>query len=169
MAGPPAPFTILLTLALAAGCAAPGPYPSLAPRPAEKVYSDDDEERQPTLQPEDPALAVEIDRLVAAARAGGEEFDARLPAAETATAAAGGPGSDSWIEAQQAVSRLEVARTQTTTALADLDALSVQRSGAGTLGPGDRERLRSGLAAVQALASAQAERLQRLEGRLNRP
>ncbi len=153
---------ILLSLLAAAGCAAPGPYPSLAPRPAEKAYAEDADERRPTPQPDDPALAAEIDRLAAAAAAGAAEFDSALPAAQAAAAAAGGAGSDSWVEAQQVLSRLEAARARTTAALADLDRLEVERTSAGTLGDGDRERLSAATARIQALADSQADRLRRL-------
>ncbi|HEX9947266.1 MAG TPA: hypothetical protein VGA98_06980 [Allosphingosinicella sp.] len=163
MASPRASLAILIPLvAAAAGCAAPGPYPSLAPRPAEKAYADDAEERKPTPQPDDPALAREIDRLVAAARAGAAEFDSALPAAQRAAGRAGAAGGDSWIEAQQALSRLESARARTTAAIADLDALAVERASAGTLGTSDSERLRAATEELQALSAAQADRLQRL-------
>jgi hypothetical protein len=162
MAGPRALLAILVPLLAAAGCAAPGPYPSLAPRPAEKAYAEDADERRPTPQPDDPALAAEIDRLAAAARLGAADFDAALPAARSAAAAAGGAGSDSWVEAQQALSRLEAARARTTAALADLDRLEVERVSAGTLGDGDRERLRRAIAEIQALSDSQAARLRRL-------
>jgi hypothetical protein len=155
-------LAILVALALAAACAAPGPYPSLAPRPAEKAYAEDAEERKPTPQPDDPALAGEIDRLLAEGKAGAAEFDAALPAAQRASSAAGGAGSDSWIEAQQALSRLESARARTTAAVADLDRLAVERTSAGTLGGGDAERLRSAAAELQVLTDSQADRLQRL-------
>ncbi|HEX8225701.1 MAG TPA: hypothetical protein VF605_17965 [Allosphingosinicella sp.] len=161
MAGPRA-LPAILTLLAAAACAAPGPYPSLAPRPAEKAYAEDAEERRPTPQPDDPALAAEIDRLAAAARSGAAEFDSALPAAQAAAGGAGGAGSDSWIEAQQALSRLEAARARTTAALADLDRLGVERTSAGRLGEGDRERLRAATAEIQGLADSQADRLRRL-------
>jgi hypothetical protein len=162
MARRKAPLAILFPLALAAGCAAPGPYPSLAPRPAEKAYADDSEERAPTPQPDDPALASEIDRLLAEARAGAADFDAQLPTAQAAARAAGAAGSDSWIEAQQALSRLEAARARTTVAVADLDRLAVERAGAGRLGDADSQRLRAATAEIQALTDAQADRLRRL-------
>ena len=162
MAGLRAPFAILVPLLAAAGCAAPGPYPSLAPRPAEKAYAEDADERRPTPQPDDPALVGEIDRLAAEARAGAADFDSAFPAAQAAAGAAGTSGSDSWIEAQQALSRLESARARTTAALADLDRLAVERGSAGTLGEGDGARLRAAVAEIQALADAQADRLRRL-------
>jgi hypothetical protein len=156
------PLAILVPLLLAAGCAAPGPYPSLAPRPAEKAYAEDAEERKPTPQPDDPALAAEIDGLLAAGRTGAAEFDSAFSAAQRAASAAGGSGSDSWIEAQQALSRLETARARTTAAVADLDRLAVERTSAGTLGSGDSERLRSATAELQALTDSQADRLRKL-------
>jgi hypothetical protein len=162
MAGLRAPLSILVPLLVAAGCAAPGPYPSLAPRPAEKAYADDAEERKPTPQPDDPALAGEIDRLLAEAKSGAAEFDSAFPAAQAAAGKAGASGSDAWIEAQQALSRLESARARTTAALADLDRLGLERSSAGTLGEGDSERLRAATTEIQALADSQADRLQRL-------
>ena len=168
MAALRAPLAILVPLVLAAGCAAPGPYPSLAPRPAEKAYAENAEERKPTPQPDDPALAGEIDRLLAEAKAGGVEFDSALPAAQAAASRAGASGSDSWIEAQQALSRLETARARTTAALADLDRLAVDRAGAGTLGEPDSERLRRATAEIQGLADAQADRLRRLGESLSR-
>jgi hypothetical protein len=168
MAGLRTPFSILAALLVAAGCAAPGPYPSLAPRPAEKAYADDEDERQPTAQPDDPALAAEIDGLVLAAKAGAGEFEAAWPAAQAAANAAGPGGSDGWMEAQQALSRLESARARTTAAIADLDALEVLRTSAGTLSEADRARLRSATADLQALADAQGERLRRLGESLSR-
>jgi hypothetical protein len=162
MAALRAPLSILVPLVLAAGCAAPGPYPSLAPRPAEKAYAEDAEERKPVARPDDPALAGEIDRLLAEAKAGAETFDSAFPAAQRAAGSAGAAGSDAWIEAQQALSRLESARARTTAAQADLDRLAVERAGAGTLGEADSERLRAAAAEIQALADSQADRLQRL-------
>lgn len=162
------PLAIFVPLLVATGCAAPGPYPSLAPRAAEQAYAEDAEERKPTPQPDDPALAAEIDRLLAAARAGAAEFDSALPAARAAAGKAGAAGSDSWIEAQQALSRLESARARTTAAVADLDRLAIERISAGTLGSGDSERLRRATEEVQALTGSQADRLQRLGASLLR-
>jgi hypothetical protein len=162
MAALRAPLSILVPLVLAAGCAAPGPYPSLAPRAAEKAYAEDAEERKPVPRPDDPALAGEIDRLLAEAKAGAAQFDSAFPAAQRAAGAAGAAESDAWIEAQQALSRLESARARTTAAQADLDRLAVERAGAGTLGEADSERLRAAAAEIQALADSQADRLQRL-------
>jgi len=92
-----------------------------------------------------------------------------MPAAHAAAARAGGSGSDSWVEAQQALSRVESARARTTAALADLDALAVERAAAGTLSQGDSERLSAATAEIQALADGQSDRLRRLGESLIRP
>lgn len=164
------PLSIAVALCtLGAGCAAPGPYPSLAPRPAEKAYAEGDPERVATVQPDNPTIASDLARLTDEARAGDTAFEAALPAATAATARAGSPASDSWVEAQQAVSRVEAARVRTVSALAELDALAIARTNSGRLSPGDGERLQSAIRAVQALSDSQAARLQALRSRLGAP
>ncbi|HEX2762270.1 MAG TPA: hypothetical protein VHM92_00295 [Allosphingosinicella sp.] len=161
--------SLLVAVALGAcvgGCAAPGPYPSLAPRPGEKAYAEGDPERVPLGQPDDPSLPGQIARLAAEARAGDAAFLAALPAASNATERAGAPGSDSWVEAQQAVSRVEAARVRTTSALAELDALAIERSNAGRLSAADKARLEAAVAALLALSDAQDARLKALRSRL---
>jgi multidrug efflux pump subunit AcrA (membrane-fusion protein) len=155
--------------ALLGACAAPGPYPSLEPRPGEKAYAEGDPERVPTVQPDDASLGGEIARLTDEARAGDAAFGAALPAANAATGRAGTPGGESWVEAQQAISRVEAARVRTTSALAELDALAIARSNAGRLSPGDRERLEAAVRAIQTLSEAQAGRLSALRSRLGSP
>jgi hypothetical protein len=157
----------LVATALAAGCAAPGPYPSLAVRPAEREHAADAEERRPAPLPDDSDVAREIGRLAASAREGAAEFDRAARTAEARAARAGGRGSDSWVEAQQAVSRAEAARAATTRALAELDALALARAAAGGTSVGDLERLRAAIAEVQALADSQSERLRRLQRALS--
>lgn len=155
--------------ALLGACAAPGPYPSLEPRPAEKAYAEGDPEREPTVLADDPSLGAEIARLTAEARAGDAAFDAAIPAASAATGRAGGPGSETWVQAQQAVSRVEASRVRTTSALAELDALALARTNAGRLSPGDRQRIEAAVGAIQALSDAQAARLSTLRSRLGSP
>src|SRR5688500_6763904 len=84
------------------------------------------------------------------------------PPRRAAASRAGAAGSDSWSEAQQALSRLETARARTTAALADLDRLAVERASAGTLGEADAQRMRAATAEIQGLADSQADRLQPL-------
>jgi hypothetical protein len=157
-------------VSLAAGCAADGPYPSLAQRPAERAYAEerDAPDPPPPYYPDDPTLAAKLQPLVDQAEAGRGAFDAAYSAAAPLVAKAGASGSDSWIVAQQAVSRVTAAQAQTTRALADLDQLAVAQAAAGPLSETDAERLRQATSRLQGLADAQAERLAGLEASLRR-
>ncbi|HEY0113065.1 MAG TPA: hypothetical protein VGB59_07910 [Allosphingosinicella sp.] len=159
-------LTLLPLLLAATGCAEPGPYPSLKVRPAEAVYAAGDEEPQPLPLPDSPEITSEIAQLTAEARRGAGEFERALPPAQSAVRRAGPAGSDSWVEAQQALSRAESARTVTTRALADLDAFAVAQTSRGGVSAADIQRLRSALAEVQRLADSQSERLRGLQSSL---
>ncbi len=167
----PLPFPPLLLAGLAtlAGCAAPGPYPSLAPRPIEKALGEPGVPPTVAPLPDDPAVAVRVSAFLDDARAGDRAFRAALPAAEQAVKKAGAVGSDSWIEAQQAVSRAETAEMQTTRALADLDRYSVDQANAKALSAGDLARLQAATAEVQRLAEAQHAEIVRLQAALKTP
>ena len=158
-------------LALAAllgisACAAPGPYPSLAPRAIERELAAADEAPPSPALPDDPGLSERIRPLIEKAESGDAEFQAAIPAARAATGRAGSSGSDSWVEAQQAVSRAEAARALTTAALAEIDALALAEARSRALSPGDLERLREGVAQVQAIADRQQEAIRALEASL---
>jgi hypothetical protein len=156
-------------LLIAAGCAPEGPYPSLAPRPMEKALAEADIERPVPALPGDPAVARRAEELSREADLGQAEFEAALPAARSAAAAAGGPGGESWIAAQQALSRLEAARTTTTRALAELDAYAATEARARRLSPADLSRLSEAVRAVQALADRQHEQVAALQAKLGSP
>ena len=116
-------FLVLLIPALIAGCAAPTGYPSLAKRPFEKPPSNPSSTPvEPTI-PSDPALQACIADALKRAREGVADFNAALPVARTATERGSGAseGSDPWIDAQMAVSRLERTLEPARNALADLD------------------------------------------------
>jgi hypothetical protein len=156
-------FLLILPCAGAAACAPPGAYPSLAPRPIEKALAETDEERPAPLLPDDAGLPARMAGPVAEARRGEAEFAAALPAAREAAARAGPAESDSWIEAQQALSRLEAARAVTVRALADLDALALREANERTPSPADLERMEAAVHEVQAMADRQQEQLARLQ------
>ncbi|QPQ55378.1 hypothetical protein IC614_01845 [Allosphingosinicella flava] len=113
----------------------------------------------------DPALRQEAGALVARAGAGQRAFDNAMPAAERAAAQAGASGSESWIAAQQAISRLEAARAQTVEALALLDRLAVQRSALPT-NPDDFRTIVDAAEKAGALATAQQDAIDRLRARI---
>jgi hypothetical protein len=169
----PLPFPLLAALAgLAAwlaGCAAPGPYPSLAPRPIEKALGEPGVPPVVAPLPDDPAVAARVASYLAEAKAGDSEFRAALPAAQAAVRRAGAVGSDSWIEAQQALSRAETAESRTTRALSDLDRFGVDQANARALSPTDLARLQAATAEVQRLADSQQAEIRRLQAALKTP
>lgn len=161
------PFLPLL--ALLAACAPQGSFPSLAPRPIEQLAMDEPV-RAVQGAPDDPELRGRIDTLLTEARRGSTAFAEALPEAVGLADAAGAPGSESWIEAQQALSRLEAARATTLDALTELDRLGLAGSENGrTIGPGDFETLRVAAEEARRLADSQQSELDRLRAALGAP
>src|SRR3954471_2858904 len=163
-------FLLVPALLAAAGCAENGTFPSLAQRPAERAY---EAERDAVLppgpaRPDDPAVARRVTELIAEAEAGQAEFERAAGPARAAVAKAGAVNSDSWIEAEQAVSRVSAAGARTGGALADLDRYAADRTNSTTVSEADAARLRDAVARVQALADAQAAEVARLEASLRR-
>ena len=175
----PLPLPLLAFSVLIAGCAAQGPFPSLAPRAVERDMAGGHQPLPPCLAgagpaapiaspeapvpaPRDPAVGARIEPLLAAARDGDAAFVEAVDAAEPLVAAAGASGSESWISAQLAVSAAESARTPTTTALADLTALSLAQTAQGA-NPEDERAVEAAVAQVQALADRQTARLDALK------
>jgi hypothetical protein len=146
-----------LALLLTAGCAAPGPFPSLAPREVERIYAAGDPLQSAPEAPDRAGLAERIVALSAAASDGEAAFDRALAAARPLASRAGSPGSESWIAAQQAISRAEAARAQTMRALADLDQFTLEQAREGPLSPGDYRRLTDSAARLQAISGRQQE------------
>jgi hypothetical protein len=151
-------------LALAAGCAPEGSFPSLAPRAVERLSGEEPVRAQPSV-PADPALSAEVAEILERARRGQTDFEAALPAARSAVARAGAPGSDAWVEAQQAVSRLEGARAETAAAVTQLDSLSIERAASPT-NAADFQALLGAVEIAQSLADAQKAEIDRLQGQL---
>ena len=118
----------LLLLGGLAACAAPGPYPSLEPREVERRYAAGDPERVPEPAPDLPVLGGDVGAMLAEARRGDADFEQAVATARPLAARAGPGGSESWIAAQQALSRAEAARAPTVQALADLDAYAVAQT-----------------------------------------
>jgi hypothetical protein len=152
----------LATALLTIGCATPGDFPSLAVRPAELDRSTEEPVREAVVIPSDPQLLVRIVALLAQMREGQRSFEAALPAARSTVNRAGAAQSESWIEAQQAVSRLEAARAASVTALFDLDQLAIVRAAVPT-NPDDFATLMSALDEAAAVTRRQREELERLQ------
>ena len=100
--------------------------PSLLPRAVEKQPIDMPvSEASEAQTPLDPALQAAIAKQIEAAEAGDRDFTSRRAAAEQAVASAAGKtqGSEDWVQAQEAITALESARTQVRDAAAAIDAL----------------------------------------------
>lgn len=161
-----APAAPLLTL-LIAGCATGGDFPSLAPRPVEQLPFEEPIKVDPPVAP-DPALRNRALGLLAEARAGDGAFEAAYAEAQGRVRGAGGAGTDSWVQAQEAISRVEAARLRTTTALADLDLL-VSENSDDPVNDALWAEIEEARRAAQALAEDQARRLAGLKDSVSRP
>ena len=161
------PFLSSSAPLLLAACAPQGDFPSLAPRAIETAPDEPAEQPSPPPAPADPVLAARVEELLAEAEAGQRDFAGAAPAAETAVARAGASGSESWVAAQQAVSRLQAARGGTVEALAALDRLAVERANQPT-NPNDFQSVQSAIERASALAQTQSAVISRLQARLTR-
>ena len=150
----------LLSVALLIGCAPKGAFPSLGVRPVEQLSFDEPTRVVPVVA-EDTELGRKIAELSGQAWRGQGNFEALLPAARSRASAAGAMGSESWIEAQQALSRLEAARALTVSALAELDRLVIERAARPTNAE-QFQQLSSALERTTSLSQAQQAEVDRL-------
>jgi len=164
----PSRASMLLGALLLAGCVSEGPYPSLARRPEEANLSTLEPVRETPVVASDAAFLRRIATLRAQAQEGAGAFQAAVGATEAAVGRAGASGSESWVEAQQALSRLEAARAPTTIALAELDQLATSRTDVPT-NEGDLAELNDAIVEAQRAADAQNARIEALRTRLSAP
>jgi hypothetical protein len=157
----PRPAAWILPALLVSGCAAQGTFPSLQPREVERNVSTEEPVREQIFVQSDPALRGRAAELLALARRGESEFESAYGRASTAAARAGAPGTESWLVAQQAISRVEAARDETTRALAELDALEVARAGQPT-NSDDFAAVHAAAQEAQRISESQHARLARL-------
>ncbi|MDP9421388.1 MAG: hypothetical protein M3Q19_00895 [Pseudomonadota bacterium] len=163
-------LSLLLVLPLAAGCSiTTSPEPSLAPRAAEAIdprLPIPDEEPSGTV---DPALAGRLSALVATVRSAMPAFEAREVEAGRLAAAAGPVASESWIAAEQALSRLVEQHGVTTHAAADIDAVAASRlESQRWIAPAERQAIAAAAAEVGSISARQAEAIDRLKDQLAR-
>jgi hypothetical protein len=133
MAHPITRPTLLLCTALVtlAGCAVPeGPYPSLAPRPAEKLGFDEPAVAPPAPVAPDPALDARLATNARDRGAAAQAFDQAASRAQRLAAAARGAkaGSDRWLDAQTALAELDALRARHQDALGVLEDLAATRA-----------------------------------------
>lgn len=158
-------LTALLALSVTA-CATGGEFPSLAPRPVERLSFEEPVKVDPPVAA-DPALRSRAAALLAEARAGDAAYERAYADALARVRAAGAIGSDTWVQAQEAISRVEAARTTTTGALSDLDLLISEQSSEAVNAElwAEIARMRD---AAEALAAEQARRLDQLKASAGR-
>jgi hypothetical protein len=144
-----------------AGCVTQGPFPSLAPRPAEQEDWTEEPSHAAPAAPDDATLRQRVAALVAEAHEGARAFAADLPAAERATAHPGAEGSDSWVEAQQAISRLEAARARADEAATELHQLRLARTGQPT-SAADLGAIDAAIDEVEGIVARQQQQLNRV-------
>jgi len=149
------PFALLL-----AGCVSQGPFPSLAPREGEQLAIEEPV-REAVEVADDEGVRALLTARLAEAQLGARAFDGLYAEAERIVARAGPEGSDSWIEAQQAISRLTVARMRTAETLAGLSSISLERAQQPT-SEADQRAIEAALAEVERIAINQQGRIDRL-------
>ncbi len=151
------------------GCAEAGKYPTLNPRPIEAKAEGLLTEPAASEVPLAPATAEarsKIDAALGLAQGGANAFDAALPATRSAAAAAGASGTESWINAQMAVSALEQRRGPVKSALADLgELLRTTLSGPASE---DLTRVQEAIRTVEAMDTQQDLAMTELLQRLSR-
>ena len=160
--------TVLITFLALGACSAPsGTYPSLRPRAAEAIDPRVPVHRPMNTRPVFPALASRLSALVDEAQAGNAAFDSAVTQAERLASSAGAPQSDSWMEAQEALTAAIAARKPTATALSDIDeigATSLQTQAG--IAPNDLAAIKRAAEEVAALDQRQAERIDAIQKRL---
>lgn len=140
---PPTALFPLLCLGLLplAACTSTSDFPSLQPRPIESIARQPERDATPPVRAVDPALEKQVATLDALLRADGTEWDAGVATARTAVGRARGArvGEESWVVAQQAVSRLESLRQATAAHLDSVAQLRLAQAQSAT--PADATRL----------------------------
>lgn len=160
-----------LMLALSA-CLDRGEYPSLKPRAFEIAARDAaPPPPPPPARPASPEVVARTAALLEAARSGQTAFAAELARARPVIARAGAASSESWITAQEQLSGLDASRAATTTAMADLDALTLAGVDAAAVPFGDNDfaAIRAAGEQVSAMLSEQQRVLAQLAGSLAAP
>lgn len=157
-------FSIALPLVIS-GCSAPsGDYPSLLPRPIEKVGFAEPERAAPETQA-DAALEIGIDQQRRALDAAIARFDTAAASAERAARAARGApaGSEAWLDAQIALAELDTLRQDGAAVLGDIEKLAIDRAVEGKPAYPPLTRLQGD---AEARARTEGERIARIAAML---
>ena len=161
-----AAFLLPATAALLGGCAdRTSGFPSLAPRPIEKLGFAEPEAPAPTPVAADPALDAALAAIAVRLEAVASGFgtDAGKAQASARRAKGRSVGSEAWLDAQAALAGLDDWRAQTSAIVTDLDQLASDR--AATLAP-DYPALAPLRTRAQAEADRQADTIGKIQASL---
>ena len=160
---------ILTAVLLLSACASGSAPPSLLPRPAESIDPRLEVVRPMNDRPVDASLAGQLAALVGQARSGDAAFATAAAEARQLASSAGAPQSESWIAAQEALSRAVAAKEATARALGDIDDLGGDRLQKNSgLAPSDLAAVQRASAEVFAIDQRQAETIKSIQAALGR-
>ena len=159
---------LFVMMLLLSACTAPGgPYPSLKPRAAEAIDPRVEVRKPLNTRPVSAALASRLAALVDEAKGGNSAFEAAAANADRLAGSAGAPQSDSWMEAQEALTAAIAARKPTASALSDIDEIGANAlQTQGGIAPNDLAAIKGAAAEVGAIDRRQAERIDAIQKRL---
>ena len=158
----------LLAVVLLSGCASDTVrYPSLSPRPIERLGFDEPIAPAPEAARSEPSLDARLAEVARASQERGRRVEAAFARAEerVGRAAGGSAGSDEWLEAHVALGELDVLRSETSEALTALEQLAADRAVAG--GP-PYAALDQAITSERAAVAALTARIDTLQRRLPR-
>ena len=154
------------------GCSTVADHPSLAPRAIERFTTTEPAPAPPppAALPEDASRQERAGLLLAQAIESDARFQERLAEVRTVVASGSGaaPGSEAWVQAQQAISRIETLREPVSRTLADLDQLQIDAAQAG-IGTEAEGQLASAIQKVASIDARQEEEIATLRERVLNP
>lgn len=158
----------IIAAAILSACSKPGgPYPTLAPRPAERIDPRVAVVRPMNDRPVSASLAAQLSALVAQARSGDVAFQPLAARAEQLASGAGAPQTEGWTVAQEALSAAMAARGPTAAALADVDSLAATMLHTqGGIAPNDLDALDHAAAEIGDVAGRQTDRIRAIQRKL---
>jgi len=120
-------------------------------------------------RPADASLTARLAELVAAAHSGDGAFEAAAAEARRLAATAGAQQSESWIAAEEALTRAIAARDATARALGDIDSLGGDRLQANDgMAPNDLAAIQRASAEVGAIDERQSRTVKAIQATLGR-
>ena len=120
-------------------------------------------------RPVNASLAGQLAALVSQARSGDAAFGPAAAEAQRLATSAGAPQSESWIAAEEALSRAVAAKEATARALGDIDSLGGDRLQTNSgMAPSDLAAVQQASAEVFAIDQRQSETIKSIQTALGR-